>query len=92
MKLTKKEWLYNYMLDRGFSDEEARQYIEFNKRCNYEGMIRSWRKQATEEEKNRDLEEEYKEKYSPVIRKVTETIHEAAKRIRQEKESNLSMF
>lgn len=62
----KERYLLNEMAKAGLSSAEAIQYIEYNDRCNWEGICRKWRKFAEEVDKNRQAEEAYRESYSPV--------------------------
>ena len=93
--MNKKQWLFNYMLDKGLTEAQAFTYLELNDKCNYEGMIRAWRKQAESEEKDYEMEEDYRKTYSP--NEAIKDCYQTAKKMRalhnpDPIEVNLSMF
>jgi len=63
--MNKEEWLREYMMDRGLTSNEADEYLRLNRKCNFEGMIRKWRKEHDQEEKCYEYAEEYRKEYSP---------------------------
>jgi len=62
----KEQFLFQEMLASGLSPEEAHLYLSFNKKCNWESIIRKWRKHAEDSDKNYEAAEMYRKSYTPV--------------------------
>lgn len=89
--MTNKElWLRNYMSSKGLSPDEIDKYLALNDKCNAEGMFRKWRKQAPEEEKNREMETHYIKENSP--NEQISGAHKVAHDLRMKQECNITMF
>ena len=70
MKESKKQWLLTELRKAGFSQSEAEQYLRYNSMYPYESLVRKWRKQASEEQKNREAEEDFRQQYSPYTKSM----------------------
>lgn len=89
--MNKKElWLREYMATKGLTIEEINAYITLNDKCNFEGMVRKWRKEAPEEEKNREMETHYIKENSP--NDEISGAHKVAHDLRMKQECNITMF
>ena len=89
----KEKWLRNYMADKGLSFSEIDAYIALNKKCNFEGMIRAWRKQADPNEKNYEREKEMRMGFSPAEQnrlKHKEMLKRSQERIKDD-DNNLTL-
>jgi len=82
MNADKRKYLYDKIRSHGFDHWEAIRYLEYNDRCNWESITRQWRFDHPEEDKNMARAEEMRKEYS---------IHETAKKLKEDKDPNYSL-